>query len=392
MGWDNFLINHVQIEKIELELKISKDISWMRHALTLAQRGIGTTHPNPRVGAVIVKNDKCIAEGWHISCGYDHAEIMALKHLANKGISAQGATLYVSLEPCHAQGRTPPCTTRIIAAGISRVVYASDDLNTKMAGGGLWLADQGLEIVSEVLKTDADVLNSPFFHYLKYKRPFITAKAAISLDGKLATASGDSKWITGIEARQHAHGLRAEQDAIIVGAGTLIHDNPSLNVRHGVSRNGTQPLRVAWCSRLPKYKKHYNFTDNNNQNSPNSRLYTHKFSSADNNQQCQDWQKNGVEVVQVSNISAMFTHLAKDGYLAVMVEGGGHLHASLLRSKLIDRLVLYQAPILIGGTQAIGLWHDDGINLIKTAPKLTNIIRCMLGNDQCIIGDILYEN
>ncbi|MDX8393951.1 MAG: bifunctional diaminohydroxyphosphoribosylaminopyrimidine deaminase/5-amino-6-(5-phosphoribosylamino)uracil reductase RibD [Mariprofundales bacterium] len=380
-------------------MKIGNDISWMRNALALARRGIGMTHPNPCVGAVIVENNQCIAEGWHIGCGYDHAEIMALKQLVNNGLSAKDTTLYVSLEPCHAQGRTPPCTKRIVAADISRVVYASDDLNPKMAGGGLWLAEQGLEVVSGVLKDEADALNRPFFHYLKYKRPFITAKAAISLDGKLATASGDSKWITGIEARQHAHGLRAEQDAIIVGASTLINDNPSLNVRHGVSRNGAQPLRVAWCSRLPKYKKHYNFADSNNQNntsSPNSRLYTHQFSSPanknNNYQYCQDWQNNGVEVVKVANINAMFTHLAKDGYLAVMVEGGGHLHADLLHSQLADRLVLYQAPILIGGTQAIGLWHDDGINLISKAPKLTNITRCMLGKDQYISGDLAYSS
>jgi len=355
------------------------DKRWLHRVLTLARRGIGTTHPNPRVGAVVVAGGEIAGEGWHECPGLPHAEIMALQ---KAGERTRDATLYVTLEPCAAQGRTPPCTEAIIAAGVVRVVYASNDPSPQMAGGADVLRAHGIEVQGSVFAAQTDKLNRPFFHFIRTGRPYVIAKAAVSLDGKLATGGGRSQWISGEQSRRHAHRLRAESDVIIAGAGTLRRDNPSLNVRHA-RRRGQPPLRAVICSEAPEFKSDYKLADG----TALSRLYVKKTSK-----QGAMWQQAGVEVVQITTLEDVLRHLADEGRLAVLLEGGGRLHASFFEAKLADELVLYQAPILIGGQEATSLWHGLGINQLSDAPHLTDIERRRLGDDQLIRGRIVYPD
>jgi len=349
----------------------------MRRALRLARRGIGTTHPNPRVGAVIVAGGEIVGEGWHERPGLPHAEIIALQQA---GARARGATLYVNLEPCAAHGRTPPCTAAICAAGIRRVVFGSGDPNPHMAGGGAVLREQGIEVTGHVLQGQADALNRPFFHFMRTSRPFVLAKAAVSLDGRLATAGGQSQWISGAASRRHAHGLRAEADAILIGANTLNQDNPSLTVRHA-RRYGAPPLRVVMCSSTPAFDDTYRLADGD---AP-SRLYV-----ARRGMEAGAWQDAGVDVVVADGPQAVLRHLAREGRLAVLLEGGGRLHATFFASQLVDELVLYQAPILIGGEGGYNLWQGPGIDALTQAPRLADIQRRRLGEDQMIRGCLVY--
>ena len=212
----------------------STDTPFMRLALRLARRAYGFTSPNPLVGAVMVKRGRVIGRGWHRRAGEPHAEIEALRHAAEHGHSTKGATLYVTLEPCCTHGRTPPCTGAIIAARIKRVVVAATDPNPVHAGRGFdVLREAGIEVEGGVLADDATLLNETFNHWVVHRTPFVTVKAAMTLDGKIATASGESKWITGQESRAHTMHLRRGADAILVGVNTVLADNPSLTVRRG---------------------------------------------------------------------------------------------------------------------------------------------------------------
>ncbi len=208
------------------------DESFMRRALALARRGYGTTSPNPMVGAVLVKGGRIIGQGWHHCAGEPHAEIEALRNAERRRNSPKGATLYVTLEPCCTHGRTPPCTVAIKAAGIKRVVVAAKDPNPKHAGRGFRILRRaGIEVEHGVLAEEATKLNEAFNHWIVQRTPFVTVKAAMTLDGKIATASGESKWITGEEARAEGMRLRAGADAILVGVNTVLADDPSLTVR-----------------------------------------------------------------------------------------------------------------------------------------------------------------
>lgn len=208
------------------------DESFMRRALALARRGYGTTSPNPMVGAVLVKGGRIIGQGWHHCAGEPHAEIEALRNAERRRNSPEGATLYVTLEPCCTHGRTPPCTAAIKAAGIKRVVVAAKDPNPQHAGRGfLILRRAGIEVEHGVLAEEATKLNEALNHWIVQRTPFVTVKAAMTLDGKIATASGESKWITGEEARAEGMRLRAGADAILVGVNTVLADDPSLTVR-----------------------------------------------------------------------------------------------------------------------------------------------------------------
>ncbi len=350
---------------------------FMRQALELARKGIGRTHPNPRVGALVVRDGQVVGAGWHEGAGKDHAEVVALR---DAGEAARHATVYVTLEPCAAHGRTPPCTDALIAAGVSRVVYASRDPNPRMAGGADRLRRAGIEVLSGVLADEADGLNRPFFHYLRTGLPWIRAKAAVSLDGKMATHDGHSRWITGVQARGHVHEIRAMSDAIVVGAGTLAADNPALTVRDAPLR-GRPPLRVVMAERIPPFSRDYRILSGD---APSRMYVLHAAGEA------ADWRCAGVEVVEVSDLEQAFRHLADDGFLDVLVEGGGCLHASLFNMRLSCELLLYQAPLLIGGIDAPGLWHGPGVGRMDQAPRLTDVERIVLGSDQLIRGRIIY--
>jgi len=355
----------------------ARDEQFMSLALNLAEKGVGRTHPNPTVGAVVVSNGEVVGSGWHEGPGHSHAEVVALE---NAGSQARGATLYVTLEPCAGSGKTPPCTNAILRAGIWRVVYASSDPNPKMAGGGEVLKSHGVEVEGGVLAGEADAINRPFFHYYRLGRGYVTAKAAISLDGKLATSQNQSKWITGKKARQHAHRLRAASDAIIVGAGTLIHDNPALTVRDAPIL-GAPPLRVVLCFETPRFSSDCLLLEGD---AP-ARLYVRSV-----NEHTKKWLDAGVDVKRASSLTAILKHLASEGRMSVLLEGGGILHGAFLEARLTDELVLYQAPILIGGREATGLWQGIGAGHIDLSPRLVDVTRRKLGDDQMIRGRVVY--
>jgi len=359
------------------ELERAHHEIFMRLAIKLAKRGVGSTHPNPRVGAVVVKNGLIVGEGWHEYPGGPHAEVMAIEKAGDK---AKGATLYVTLEPCSAHGRTPACTDAVRNAGITRVLFASSDPNPKMAGGGKVLTASHIEVTGGFLAEEADTLNRPFFHNMRTGRPYVTAKAAISLDGKLATRTHHSQWISGEASRKHAQGIRAQVDAIVVGAGTLQFDNPSLTVRD-VKVQGNTPLRVVLCFETPRFN-------------PDSKLLTDdaptRFYVRSTNEFTEQWRQAGVQIEKLGSLDAILKHLAEDGYLHLLLEGGGALHASFFEGRFTNELVLYQAPILIGGRDAISLWNGLGVERIDHAPHLADIKRSVLGDDVMIRGRVVY--
>jgi len=351
----------------------------MLRAIALARKGMGTTHPNPRVGAVVVNHGDVVGEGWHERPGEAHAEVMAL---AQAGEEAMGGALYVTLEPCAAHGRTPACTNAIRRAGIKHVIFASSDPNPDMAGGAKVLRAAGIDVTAGVLAAEADALNIPFFHYLRTGRPYVIAKAAISLDGKLATRTHHSQWISGAACRQHAHGLRAECDAILVGAGTLKYDNPSLTVRDA-EMVGNVPLRVVLCLQTPVFFADCKLLSD----AAPTRFYVRSH-----NEHTQAWQDAGVQVEHCDSLIHVLQHLAADGYLQILLEGGGALHTSFLEAKLSDEMVLYQAPIIIGGRDAIALMDGRGAARVDQAIRLADIDRQTLGDDQMIRGRLVYPD
>ena len=361
------------------ELERAHHEIFMKQAIKLARRGIGSTHPNPRVGAVVVKNGLIVGEGWHEFPGGPHAEAMAIEKAGEK---ARDATLYVTLEPCAAHGRTPACTDAIRSSGIAHVIYASSDPNPKMAGGAKVLTASHIDVIGGFMAEEADKLNLPFFHYMRTGRPYVTAKAAISLDGKLATRTHNSQWISGEESRLHAQGIRAQVDAIVIGAGTLQFDNPSLTVR-GIEVKGKPPLRVVLCFETPRFN-------------PDSKLLSGdaatRFYVRSSNEHTEKWQQAGVEIEKLSSLDAILKHLAEDGYLHLLLEGGGYLHASFFEGKFTDELILYQAPILIGGRDAICLWNGLGVERVDDALHLADIKRRVLGSDVMIRGRVVYSD
>lgn len=335
---------------------VDVDEKWMAKALQLAERGLYTTSPNPRVGCVIVRDGVCVGEGWHHQAGTPHAEVHALRMAADL---AQGATAYVTLEPCSHFGRTPPCANALITAGVKRVVAAMTDPNPLVAGQGLArLAAAGIEVSVGVLQAPAMQLNRGFVSRMTRKKPWVTLKIAASLDGKTALKNGESQWITGPAARQDVHQLRARHCAIMTGSGTVIADNPQLTVRNFSTTR--QPKRVV--------------IDNNLKTSAAAKIYqqqefaqTYLYTTNQNETQQHTFINQGVKVIalpattaQWVDLAQVLEHLAGEGINEVMVEVGATLNAVLLQSGLIDEVVLYLAPTFLGDS-AKGLFA--GIDL-----------------------------
>lgn len=315
------------------------DGAYMARALELARRGMATTHPNPRVGCVIVREDRVVGEGYHLRAGEAHAECLAL---AQAGLSAQGATAYVTLEPCCHTGRTPPCTQALLAAGIARVVAAMEDPDVRVRGGGLAaLRAAGVVVEVGLMGGEAARLNRGFRSRVVRGRPFVVAKVGISLDGRTALASGESQWITGPEARADGQRLRAVMGAVLTGMGTIRKDDPRLTVHEGTSR---QPLRVVVTSSLAI--------------PPAARILTGEgglmvLTTADG-PDADRLRTAGAEVVAVGgapgrvDLAAGLRALAARGVNDVLVEAGPILLAGLLDARLVDELRLYVAPALLG--------------------------------------------
>jgi len=319
----------------------------MRAALGLAQRGLGNVWPNPAVGCVIVKDGRIIGRGWTQPGGRPHAETEAL---ARAGAVAAGATAYVTLEPCCHWGKTPPCAEALIAAGVARVVAAIEDPDPRVAGGGLArLRAAGIAAEAGLCAAEAAEINAGFFQRVRLGRPLVTLKLATSLDGRIATASGESRWITGPSARERTHLLRATHDAILVGTGTVLADDPQLTCRlPGLDRRSPvrvaldRHLRIPLATRLIAEAKEVP-----------TWLITLPASDPARRHALRD---AGVEIVEAApgdsgqiNVADALRRLGERGLTRLLVEGGGRLAASLLRARLVDRLVWLHAPLLLGG-------------------------------------------
>jgi diaminohydroxyphosphoribosylaminopyrimidine deaminase/5-amino-6-(5-phosphoribosylamino)uracil reductase len=315
------------------------DSQWMAQALRLAERGLYTTAPNPRVGCMLVKAGKVVGEGWHERAGEPHAEVHALR---NAGRSARGATAYVTLEPCSHHGRTPPCADALIAAGVSRVVCAMQDPNPQVAGNGLAaLRAAGIEVECGLMEAAARELNIGFFTRMSRGTPWVRSKIAASLDGRTALANGTSKWITGAAARRDVQQWRARSCAVLTGIGTVLADDPRLNVRE--VRTERQPLRVVVDSRLRMPPEAAIL-------SGAVLIYT---ASSDASRRAA-LQAQGAEVVTLTSadgqvdLPAILGDLARRGINEVLVEAGRTLNGALFKTGLVDELVLYLAPQLLG--------------------------------------------
>jgi diaminohydroxyphosphoribosylaminopyrimidine deaminase/5-amino-6-(5-phosphoribosylamino)uracil reductase len=358
------------------------DRHFMQRALRLARRGLGWVSPNPMVGAVLVRGEQILGEGWHERAGQAHAEVRAIEHALAQGNRLKGATLYVSLEPCCTTGRTPPCTRAILSHGIGRVVVASEDPNPAHAGRGLQqLSQQGIRVDLGVEQASAQALNQAFFHWIATGTPHVTLKSAMTLDGKIATASGQSQWITGEAARRDSMRLRQSMDAILVGRETVVADDPSLTVRLG--RVGNQPskplLRIILDSkaRMPLHAKvlHDEMASLTRvvvtQSAPASRLRA--LGSRTTLWQCPS--KGRVD------LHWLMHQLGQQSVTALLVEGGGEVHASFLEADLAHEVVFYYAPKVLGGLHARRSVAGKGATSLDQAHRLSHIRWRKVGED-----------
>lgn len=359
------------------------DIIYMRRALELAVRGAGHVSPNPMVGAVIVKDGRIIGEGWHERIGGLHAERNAFKHCTE---DCTGATIYVTLEPCCHWGRTPPCTDAIMEHKISRVVVGCLDPNPLVAGKGLTiLRDAGIECVSGVLEDECLAVNEVFFHYITTKTPFVVMKYAMTLDGRIAAFTGDSKWITGETARRHVHETRKRLSAIMVGIGTVLADDPMLNCR---IVSGVDPLRLICDSylRTPLDSQLVRTAKD---------IPTWIFCADADVSRKAALEDAGVTVIPMPDesgthvdLAAAMQYLGQQQVDSILLEGGGTLNGEALRLGLVHRVQAYIAPKLIGGSAAHGPVGGAGIARMADALQLDGTTITRLGEDILIEGRI----
>jgi diaminohydroxyphosphoribosylaminopyrimidine deaminase / 5-amino-6-(5-phosphoribosylamino)uracil reductase len=360
-----------------------REDDFMRSALTLAKRGLGTTSPNPMVGTLVVKGQRVLGKGYHRKAGQPHAEVLALDEAGN---AAQGAIMYVNLEPCCHMGRTPPCVDRIIRAGIKKVVVGMLDPNPLVNGQGVEaLKKAGIEVKVGVLEGEARRLNEAFVGFKEKKRPFFTLKAASSLDGKIATKIGESKWISNEESRAYASKLRSVHDAILVGINTVILDNPMLVPR--IARPKRYPVRVILDSKLripltcqvvktgDKYK---------------TWIFTLPESRQDKEQRLRSM---GVDVIRVPagengriSLAAVCEELFKRDIVSVLIEGGGEVNSSFLKEGFLDKIVLFYAPKFIGGKGASSMVSGKGIDFLKDAYRVDIVSVKRFKEDLCVEG------
>ena len=353
----------------------------MRRALRLAKKG--RTSPNPMVGAVVVRGSEIVAEGFHPKAGEPHAEIFALNRA---GDAAKGAVLYVTLEPCCHFGRTPPCTESIIEAGISKVVAAMADPNPKVAGKGFKrLQEAGIETEVGMLETEARRLNEAFVKYITTGLPFFRLKMASTLDGKIATHTGDSRWITGPAARKRVHQMRRDADAVLIGIGTLLKDDPELTVRH-VSAD-TQPIRIIVDSsaKTPLSARIFE--------SPGKIIIA--VTKAADEIKRRKLEERGARILSLesadtagkyADLTDLARKLAKMGIINILVEGGGEITAGFIDAGLADAVSFFIAPKIIGGRNAPSPVEGTGLELMKNALNVEGVRTRRYGGDICIEG------
>jgi diaminohydroxyphosphoribosylaminopyrimidine deaminase/5-amino-6-(5-phosphoribosylamino)uracil reductase len=365
------------------------DQHYMKMALRLAARGAGLVSPNPMVGAVVVKAEEVVGRGWHHRYGEPHAEVMALR---DAGSQSRGATLYVTLEPCNHHGQTPPCTEAILAAGVKRVVAAALDPNPTVNGGGAaFLKEKGLEVELGLLAEESRRLNESWLTWVETGLPFVIAKAACSLDGKIATRTGDSKWLTGETARAYGHRLRHWCDAILVGIGTVLADDPNLTARPS-QRNGSDPIRLVLDSRLriPLDARLINLKSP----APTWVVCT----AAAPTEKIQALESQGAEVLVLPEqdgrvaLKPLLQELGRRRVQSLLVEGGAEVLGAFLDQRLVDKFYFFYAPKILGGKTGYPAVAGQGVAKLSEAHQARNLSLRRLGPDLLISGYIVRKD
>ncbi|MBN2829498.1 MAG: bifunctional diaminohydroxyphosphoribosylaminopyrimidine deaminase/5-amino-6-(5-phosphoribosylamino)uracil reductase RibD [Candidatus Cloacimonetes bacterium] len=353
---------------------------FMKRALELAEEFRGKTSPNPMVGAVLVKDGRIIGEGAHQKAGQPHAEGNAI---TNATEDVAGSTLYVTLEPCSHHGKTPPCTDLIIKSGISKVYIAMQDPNQLVNGNGIRkLREHGIEVEVGLMEKEAALLNEVFICNMRHKRAFVALKAALSLDGKIASASGDSKWITNEESRLEGHGLRARYDAILVGRNTFLKDNPSLNIRHGIT-GYTEPQKIILLEEMSLSKDQLAQSNTYNTLTDN-KLYIALPDTGSNRSRAERVRLTNLEYIFFSSFEELAYHLYQIGIMSVLVEGGSSVYNSFLTNGIVDKLYLFYAPILLGN-EGLGWSGNMGIDKVENAVRFKIIESKSLSDNTLVI-------
>ncbi len=368
------------------------DTEYMQLVLQLALKGKGKTSPNPLVGAVIVKNKKIISTGYHQQAGGKHAEIVALDRAGEK---AKGSTLYVNLEPCATCGKTSPCTERIIKEKVKKVVISIVDPNPVNKGKGIKrLKAKKIKVVKGVLRREGEEINKAFAKFITQRRPYVILKIAQSLDGRIATFSGDSKWITSPTARQYVHRLRSEMDAILVGVDTIIKDNPLLSARFAPQRLFKhQPAKIILDSflRIPLTAKVFS-----RQSPAEVIIATTQSASLP---KVKKLEKKGVKVLILKerksnsenkqiDLKLLMEELAKIDVVNLLIEGGSKVFTSALEDKVIDKMLFFIAPKIIGGVKALSSVGGEGVNKISQALQLSNLKIEKIGEDIMVAAEM----
>ena len=377
------------------------DKDYMERAIKLAAMGIGWTNPNPMVGAVIVKDGRIIGEGYHHRCGQLHAERDAFEGCKE---DAKGATIYVTLEPCCHHGKQPPCTEAIVEHGIARVVIGSRDPNQLVSGKGVeFLRQHGIEVVTDFMRQECDKLNPVFFHYITTRKPYVVMKYAMTLDGKIATRTGASKWITSQVARDHVHMLRKKYSAILAGIGTVLSDDPMLNCRNDkiedpdgklLTVEPHQPLRVVVDSKL--------HIPEDSAIVKTSKEYKTVVACAYEEDQVTDEVKDKIIRLHDAGIEVLFMNhdgkvdlvklmewLGEHGYDSLLIEGGGSIGEAALKAGIVNHLMAYVAPKIFGGCQAKSPVEGRGVELVDQAAEFKLVDKKILGEDILLEYDLV---
>lgn len=357
-----------------------KDEHWMRQALRLAEKGRGRTSPNPMVGAILIKEEKVIGEGYHVKAGESHAEIIALN---KAGGEAKGATLYINLEPCAHYGKTPPCAPKVIESGVARVVVGMEDPNPLVNGKGLEiLRNAGLEIQVGILEKECHRLNEAYCKYILKKEPFVILKIAATLDGRIATREGESKWISGEASRRLVYRLRDQVDGVLVGIGTILRDDPMLTAR---VKGGRDPYRIILDSRLKIPEGAKVIGDN-----PSKLIViTSEFAHRDKREKLE---KKGIQVIVLDsetekiNLKSCLSKLGEMGIMSLLVEGGSQVNGSFLDKGLVDKFLIFLAPKLLGDPQALGMFRGKGFSKLQDSLILREVKIRRIGEDIFIEG------
>lgn len=357
------------------------DEQMMRLALQLAKSAAGQTSPNPIVGAVCVQHGQVVGTGAHLQAGTPHAEVHALQMAGER---AEGADLYVTLEPCAHEGRTPPCTTRIIESGVKRVIIATTDPNPAVQGRGIArLKAAGIDVVEQVLQEEATFLNRAFFHYIKYGIPYVTLKAATTLDGRLASTTGDSQWISSESSRRDVHLLRHTHDAILVGSETVLTDNPFLTTR--LPHGGKNPIRIILDRQLRTPATANVVTDG----AAETIIFTTE--SSEKGAHLSAYSNVSIESISKERpfLQTVLQRLATRGMMTLFVEGGSRIHSSFIDDGLADELILYMAPKMLGNGATI--FEQENMHFIRDSRQLRFLQTTMIGPDVKIHAQFVKE-